>query len=840
MRFSKQITTIVLTVVSAPLIVGPAWGQFRDDERFPGPGAALIAQAQPPPSAPAINPPAVAPAAQAKIENGVEVLTSGPVHEGFAGPLVLDPKPGVTVQKEPPRPVEELPPDQRPEGNDVEWIPGYWHWDDQRSDFIWVSGVWREIPQGRRWVVGYWGQAGDGWQRTSGFWAPAEEREVAYVEEPPPQTLEVGPNIEAPSENHFWVPGCWMYRDVRYVWRPGFWHVAYPDWSWTPSHWNWTPSGYVHTTGYWDYPFARRGVCFAPVYYHQPLYTYDDYYWSPSVCFGFGALSLHLFARPNYHHYYCGDYYGSHWRGHGFHIWSDFHRHRGHYDPHFVHSRWYHHHHRGDRHWERNLASRHQHFVNNVDARPARTFNEQIARRGRGLTPADAVVGQRLGDLSRDDKTPVKLVNLDKKTRDDVASGARRWRDFQRERATVEGSNRLPANRIVDATRKPGEGARPDRKSPDAAAAAAARGTRERPRFKLPESNLGVSKRPTVGAGAVAGGAPPTGDSARTRPDRGDRQPRPGPREGAADKLPTTRQPRVTPPDRPDIARPGVDRPNIDRPRADRPGPDRPNIDRPGDRPRVDRPQPKIDRSPAPDTRRPDPAPPRIEGSRRPRVETPPPSGGDRAPRRAPEASRDRPDRGRADQAGATIERSAPQRPPVERAAPQPRVERPAPPRVERPAPRVERPAPPRVERPAPRIERPAPRVERSAPPRVERPAPRIERPAPRVERPAPRVERPAPRVERPAPQRAPVQRAAPSRPPSRPQAAPRAAPSRPPSRPPAVQRAAPSRPAPQRAAPSRPAPSRAAPSRPAPSRAAPSRPAPSRSEGNKDRRNRR
>lgn len=33
-----------------------------------------------------------------------------------------------------------LPPDQKPEGDDVAWIPGYWAWDDERNDFLWVSG----------------------------------------------------------------------------------------------------------------------------------------------------------------------------------------------------------------------------------------------------------------------------------------------------------------------------------------------------------------------------------------------------------------------------------------------------------------------------------------------------------------------------------------------------------------------------------------------------------------------------------------------------------------------------------------------------------------------------
>src|SRR4051812_35037140 len=71
---------------------------------------------------------------------GMQVLTRGPVHEGFAEPVVFNPEPGPVVPHEPPPPVDEVPPDQKPEGEDVLWIPGYWSWDDAKEDFLWVSG----------------------------------------------------------------------------------------------------------------------------------------------------------------------------------------------------------------------------------------------------------------------------------------------------------------------------------------------------------------------------------------------------------------------------------------------------------------------------------------------------------------------------------------------------------------------------------------------------------------------------------------------------------------------------------------------------------------------------
>ena len=103
-------------------------------------------------------------AQEAPAEEGVQVLTRGPVHEAFAQTVTFNPEPGIVVSKAPPEAIKELPPDQRPAGDNVAWIPGYSAWDDDRSDFLWVSGIWRALPPGRQWVPGYWNQAGQNYQ----------------------------------------------------------------------------------------------------------------------------------------------------------------------------------------------------------------------------------------------------------------------------------------------------------------------------------------------------------------------------------------------------------------------------------------------------------------------------------------------------------------------------------------------------------------------------------------------------------------------------------------------------------------------------------------------------
>ena len=146
-------------------------------------------------------------------DEGVQVLTRGPVHEAFAETVTFDPEAGIVVPKAPPAAIEELPPDQRPEGANVAWIPGYWGWDDERNDFLWISGIWRDLPPGRQWVPGYWGESGQGFQWTSGYWADANVSEVEYLPEPP-ATVEVGPNIAAPSADNTWLPGSWVSSSV--------------------------------------------------------------------------------------------------------------------------------------------------------------------------------------------------------------------------------------------------------------------------------------------------------------------------------------------------------------------------------------------------------------------------------------------------------------------------------------------------------------------------------------------------------------------------------------------------------------------------------------------------
>jgi YXWGXW repeat-containing protein len=269
---------------------------------------------------------AVEPVAQAQpdMPEGMEVMARGPVHEAYASTAETVTATPI-VEKQPPEPIEELPPDQKPAGENVQWIPGYWHWDDENTQYMWISGFWRVTPPGRVWVPGSWREARGGWQWAPGFWQEPDEQgmpDIQYLQEPP-ASVEIGPTIVQPTATSFYIPGSWVWRG-RYVWRPGVWVEYRPGWVWVPSHWHWTPLGWVFCEGHWDYTLESRGVMFAPVVYTQPIYTNPGYVYTPMYVVSEPSLFSALFVRPGWGSYFFGDYFARNYVTAGFRPWSGF------------------------------------------------------------------------------------------------------------------------------------------------------------------------------------------------------------------------------------------------------------------------------------------------------------------------------------------------------------------------------------------------------------------------------------------------------------------------------------------------------------------------------------
>ena len=336
-----------------------------------------FAQDAPPPPAPADpnNMAAAGPVGAPAEDPNVQVMTRGPVHEAYAMPVTQgQAAAGIVVPRQPPAAVDEVPPDMKPDSDKATWIPGYWGWDDERKDFIWVSGVWRVPPPGFRWMPGYWqDNQGQGHQWISGYWMQAHLQEATYMPQPP-QSIDNGPTSEQPDPNHFWVAGHWQWYEGRYAWQPGYWAVSQPDWLWVPATYYWCPRGWVYTPGYWDYPLARRGLVFSPVYFTGPVAVYR-----PAVCLDVGVLSFSLFCRPAYCHYYFGDYYDDRYVGIGIRPWFYYNSWHHGYDPLFGYYRWYHEDHMGEREWGNHLAGWHEYYRVHPDMRPPHTLMEQRA-----------------------------------------------------------------------------------------------------------------------------------------------------------------------------------------------------------------------------------------------------------------------------------------------------------------------------------------------------------------------------------------------------------------------------------------------------------------------------
>jgi hypothetical protein len=365
----------------------------------PVPAAGVIPPLQTPPSS-AAN-------ALPQSPQGVEVLTRGPVHEAFATPTT-EPTPTKLVDRQPPQPLQEMPPAEKPEGNAV-WIAGYWAYDDDRKDYLWVSGTWRTPPPGKQWVAGYWKNEGNQSRWVPGFWnvtdnQPNGTHAVNYMPAPP-AAPNVAPPGEPPTPDSFFVPGHWawhnagpvvvngaqVYQDAGYSWTAGYWARVQPGYVWVASHYRWTPSGFVFIPGYWDLAVAHRGFLYAPVYVNASV-TGPGFVYTPAYAVPHTVVIDAFWVRPSHCHYYFGDYYGPVYAGYGFEscaIYS-----RRYYDPIFTYAVYEH---RAEPRWG---AIQVDICLGRAAGRypcPPRTMVEQIRIGYRGPT---VVVAARIGEVS--------------------------------------------------------------------------------------------------------------------------------------------------------------------------------------------------------------------------------------------------------------------------------------------------------------------------------------------------------------------------------------------------------------------------------------------------------
>ena len=386
--------------------------------------------------------------------SNVEVLTRGPIHEAFAEQYAADPMEGLVVPQQPPEPLDEVPPDVIPDGDNVEWIPGYWGWDDDREEFIWISGLWRDLPPGRRWIPGHWSDTRHGYRWSAGFWESIEVREMTYLPQPP-LSQERGPNTDPPGANYFWIPGSWMYQQGDYRWRPGYWSPSVQNWVWIPARYVWTPRGYLYSDGYWDYQLVDRGVLFSPVYW--PGYQGQRYI--PQNVVPIGPLMVHLFVRPGYSHYYYGNYYDNSYVSQGIYPWLYAYNYMDsyYYDPIWSFYRYD----GGRRNTFNRLVTWHRYFQNNAAYRPPGTFREFESFRTRinqevnqdiaNVLVQQTTITQPLNVLAESGTQFVSLNKLDASQRERLTQNSNRFRQLAQQRQEVELSQNVQENANANA-----------------------------------------------------------------------------------------------------------------------------------------------------------------------------------------------------------------------------------------------------------------------------------------------------------------------------------------------------------------------------------------------------
>ena len=146
------------------------------------------------------------------------------------------------------------------------WIPGYWDWDTDQRDFLWVTGVWRKPPPEHLWVPTTWIDSDDNWIRVRGFWKNENLENIAYIRDWIPDNLDEVMS-DPPGDDYFWIHGNWKYTEEQssFIWFDGRWQLFDPNWIYIPAHYVWRPDGYIYIEGYWDWKLDSRGTCFANV-----------------------------------------------------------------------------------------------------------------------------------------------------------------------------------------------------------------------------------------------------------------------------------------------------------------------------------------------------------------------------------------------------------------------------------------------------------------------------------------------------------------------------------------------------------------------------------------------
>lgn len=162
--------------------------------------------------------------------------------------------------------VEKAPPVLRNEdeyrkaspGDNAVWVPGYWRWDVNASEYTWVSGLWRRAIPSQTWNNGKWVEKDGGYVWQNGYWGSETAAKRIFVTEAPPAPKEELRGT-ASKPGDVWIPGAWQFDGAKYNWVPGAWESpAVAEMTWVEGAWLKTVGGYEYVPGHWDYEADTR------------------------------------------------------------------------------------------------------------------------------------------------------------------------------------------------------------------------------------------------------------------------------------------------------------------------------------------------------------------------------------------------------------------------------------------------------------------------------------------------------------------------------------------------------------------------------------------------------
>ena len=150
-----------------------------------------------------------------------------------------------------------------------------------------------------------------------------------------------------------------------------------------------------------------------------------------------GVFANYLFLRPQYQHYYFGDYYATNYRAAGFYPSYSYNTGRFGYDPIYAYDRWQH---RQDRGWEQRQQADFQNLRDHADLRPPRTWAAQ-RRNGRacgGAGGRSPVVAMPFSQFTKSQNSPLRFQPLDQSERKQFSQNGQEVQRFRQQRQTLE------------------------------------------------------------------------------------------------------------------------------------------------------------------------------------------------------------------------------------------------------------------------------------------------------------------------------------------------------------------------------------------------------------------